>query len=126
MIPAILIPIIANIGEKIFDKLVKDPAVPVAPSDRIVVQPTIEKAVKEEVAPVIQDLTNTEPWYKSNVTLGAIASMLSGVLALLGYSIGAEELLPILIGIGFVVGPIWTLYGRWAGRNAALKRLGVK
>lgn len=117
MIPAILIPIVANIGEKIFDRLVRDPEVPVGPIDRIIVQPTIERAVEEEVAPVIEHLTNNEQWYQSRVTLGSIAAILCGVAGLFGYALDVQQATELIVIAGSIIGPAFALYGRWKARK---------
>jgi hypothetical protein len=83
----------------------------------VVVKPEVREAVQQEVGPVVEHLTNNEPWFRSRVTLGAIASILSGVLGLFGYAVGVEEILPILVGLGPIIGGGLALYGRWAARK---------
>jgi hypothetical protein len=70
--------------------------------------------------PAIRHVTNNEPWYQSRVTIGALISMLAMVLSVAGITIAAEErelLVAIGLGLGGLVGPLTTLYGRWMARR---------
>lgn len=117
MIPAILIPIVANIGEKIFERLVRDPEVDIKPADRVVVQPAIEQAVKKEVAPVLEHLTNNENWWQSRVTLGSIAAIICGIAGLFGYALDVQQATELIVIAGSIIGPAFALYGRWKARK---------
>ena len=69
--------------------------------------------------PEIKFETNTEPWYQSRVTIGAILSSIAGVLAILGVSVtpeGISALTGAILGLGAFVGGCITLYGRWKAR----------
>lgn len=81
----------------------------------------VKQRVAESVAadPGVRHVTNTEPWYQSRVTIGALISMLAMTLAAAGVTIAAEErelLVAIGLGLGGLVGPLTTLYGRWRAR----------
>lgn len=75
----VLIPVIVD---KIFDRLVKDPYIPVSPVDETITKPEIEKVVTEELKPVIEHLTNNEPWYKSRVMWGSILGIAGGLVTI--------------------------------------------
>lgn len=110
----LLIPIIGNIAEKVVDRLIASPA-PVQPVDA----PIVRQEVAEAVAPVIEHLTNNEPWYRSRVTWGAIFAILGGVASIgtmlaNGVPLSLETYGPPLGSIG---GGIGTLYGRWKARK---------
>ena len=84
------------------------------------------RAVKRRVAkavtadPAVQHTTNTEPWYQSRVTIGALISMLAMALGAAGVTVAPEErelLIAIALGLGALVGPMTTLHGRWRARR---------
>ncbi|MBF9234676.1 hypothetical protein [Microvirga alba] len=110
----LLVPIIGSIAEKVVDRLISAPAVPVARVDA----PAVREEVAAVVKPVIEHLTNNEPWYASRVTWGAIATILSGLSALIMAAANGEPSIEIyataLTGIG---GGFYTLYGRWKARK---------
>lgn len=109
--------ILPNLVGAILGGLVQAPAVPVERQDIPVLRPTVERIVEQEVAPVIEHLTNNEPWYQSRVTLGAIASIASGLAGIVGWQIGAEDITTILVSVGPIVGGALALYGRWKARK---------
>lgn len=77
-------------------------------------------AVTEKIEPLIRHQTNSEAWYQSRVTIGAIISIASGVAALFGYVIAPQDLELIttsIIAIGPAVGGIITIYGRWRAKK---------
>jgi hypothetical protein len=82
----------------------------------------VSQQIKAEIAadPVVQHVTNTEPWYQSRVTIGAIVSIAVPLLGLIGIStdvIDADMLTRILTAGGVVIGGALTLYGRWVARK---------
>lgn len=82
--------------------------------------PPITKAVMEQVQPVVDHLTNQEPWYKSRVTWGAIASIALPLLGAFGVSsdvIDADQFIALGLALGTAAGGVLTLYGRWAAKK---------
>lgn len=76
----------------------------------------IADAVAAEVVPVVINQTNQEPWYQSNVTLGALLIVVTRLLAHFGYAIPQElhgPILDLIIAFGPYVGGAWVLFGRW-------------
>ena len=68
----------------------------------------------------MQHITNTEPWYQSRVTIGALISALALGLGAAGVTLAPEDrelLVAIGLGLGGLVGPTTTLYGRWRARR---------
>lgn len=47
------------------------PTTEMTPKDVAKVEPAVTKAVEQAVAPVVENLTNSEPWYKSRILRGA-------------------------------------------------------
>lgn len=80
----------------------------------------VARAVINELTPVVEHLTNQEPWYQSRVTWGAIISIATPVLGALGISVGwLDPDLAVAISTAAVslVGGVLTLYGRWKARK---------
>lgn len=108
-------PIIGNIADKVLDRLIASPQTTVTPAEA----PAVRQEVAEVVAPVIEHLTNNEPWYRSRVTWGAIFAILGGIATIgtmlaNGVPLSLEVYGPPLGSIG---GGIGTLYGRWKARK---------
>lgn len=87
-------------------------------------QPSITVAVAREVAPVIEHLTNNEPWYQSRVTLGALLTVIAAVAGIWGYSFPAEtqsKILDTVLALAPLIGPLVgaavVLWGRWVARK---------
>lgn len=84
----------------------------------------VAERVTREVGPIIEHLTNSEPWYASRVTWGAILSAVGATGALVGFPIAEElqnEILEVIslwttVG-GLVSGPLLTVYGRWRAKR---------
>lgn len=76
----------------------------------------LSEQVSTELAkqPAVQHATNTEPWYQSRVTIGALAAIFSGIGGVLTVAetqgLSAAAMWPFLTTIG---GGLFTLYGRW-------------
>lgn len=115
MIPAA---IVTGITTAILNKLIQTPGVPVSRENSVVVKSEIEQAVKREVAPVIEHLTNNEPWYQSRVTWGAVFAVMGGI-ATIGTAIAnGETSMDVYWTAGMsVMGGFATLWGRWAARK---------
>lgn len=80
----------------------------------------VAKAITEQVLPGLQHATNTEPWYQSRVTWGAIVSIGTGLLGAIGVAtdwLDAETAVALGMGLGSVIGGAVTLYGRWKARK---------
>lgn len=80
----------------------------------------ISNAVAKEVQPVVDHLTNQEPWYRSRVTWGAIASIALPLLGAFGVSsdiIDSDQFVALGLAIGTAAGGLLTLYGRWAAKK---------
>lgn len=110
----LLIPIVGTVAEKILDRLVASPGTTVTPAEA----PVVRQEVAEVVAPVIEHLTNNEPWYQSRVTWGAIFAILGGVATIGTAMANGETNLEMYSTAGMsVLGGIGTLYGRWKARK---------
>lgn len=78
--------------------------------------PLVARQVQAQIAsdPVVQHLTNTEPWWQSRVTLGAIATIFAGLgtevtlVSQHNYDVQTH-----LAGLGAIAGAFLTLWGRW-------------
>lgn len=82
--------------------------------------PNAALPIAQAVAPIIAHATNSEPWYQSRVTWGAILAALAGVLGLFGvvFDIDAQgRVLDLVIALGPVIGAGIALYGRWAAKK---------
>lgn len=80
----------------------------------------VTAAVTASVVPVIEHLTNNEPWYQSRVTWGAIISAVVPILGAFGIAtdwIKPDEFAAVIVAVGGVVGAATTLYGRWKARK---------
>jgi len=80
----------------------------------------ITNAVVDEIGPVVAHVTNTEPWYQSRVTLGAILTAVAGVVGIFGYAFPAEvqgKVIEATIALAPLVGAAITLYGRWVAKK---------
>lgn len=79
----------------------------------------IAEAVSAEVVPVIVNATNKEPWYQSNVTMGALTVIAFRLLAHFGYAVPQElhgPILDALIAFGPYIAAGWVIAGRWLFR----------
>lgn len=96
--------------------------------------PAVVKAAQEAAKPVVAEaqakidhLTNQEPWYRSRVTLGALAAMAAGVAGLAGFSFSAEDqafavdtaVKAIELGSAAMalIGGAVAWYGRWRAKK---------
>lgn len=90
--------------------------VPVAPRD---IGP-VSEAIAREIAPTVMHKANAEPWYQSQVTIGALVSIGTGVLALFGIAVSpqdAELFIGVGVAAGTAIGGAITLYGRWKAKK---------
>lgn len=80
----------------------------------------IVAAVTREVAPMIENANNAEPWYRSRVTIGALVSIIIPLLGLAGISsdvVDADQLTAIIVAAGSAIGGMLSLYGRWKAKR---------
>lgn len=95
------------------------------PTDIKAVAATVTPAVAKEVAPIVTNATNSEPWYQSRVIIGSGVMMLCTVAKLAGHEISVVDQGSltdwVLLG-GQLVGSGLALYGRLFG--SSLKPLG--
>lgn len=76
---------------------------------------TVSDAVKEQIAPVIENQTNQEPWYKSRVTRGAVVVILSTIAAIAkDYTDDGTVAFNDIYTYGATLfGAAYTIYGRF-------------
>lgn len=87
----------------------------------------VEKEVVRQVQPIIDHLTNQEPWYQSRVTWGAILAGVAGLANLAGYSFSIEDqqywvdttmqAVTLITGIASLLGGAYAWYGRWRAQK---------
>ena len=97
-------------------KVLRRDEVPVAPRDIGVVS----EAIARQIAPQMVHEANAEPWYQSRVTIGALVSIGTGVLALSGIILTPEDtalIVSVATSIGAVAAGALTLYGRWKAKK---------
>lgn len=106
--------IILEIAGRVADRLIKSPSVPVEAPAKSVVKVEVAK----ELQPVLEHLTNNEPWYQSRVTWGAIFAILGGIATIGTAAANGETSLEVYSPAGMsILGGFGTLYGRWAARK---------
>lgn len=97
-------------------KVLKQQDVPVAPHN----VGKVADAVAARIAPQMVHEANAEPWYQSRVTIGALVSIGTGVLALSGIFLTPEDtalIVSMATSIGAVAAGALTLYGRWKAKK---------
>lgn len=80
----------------------------------------VAERVTREVVPIVDHMTNNEPWYKSRVTWGAIVSIATGLLGAFGVAtdwIDPDQAIALGMALGSTVGGAIALYGRWKARK---------
>jgi hypothetical protein len=100
--------------------VVKDAIENVTARRGVVVSADAATQVTREVAAVVVNQANQEPWYQSRVTWGAIIAVAGGLAGIGGYSIGAEDQAQIvngIVGVTTAVGGLLAWYGRWRARK---------
>ena len=111
--------ILLDVAGRVAESLTRSPYVPVQKADAPVVKEEVAEVLQKEVAPVIEHLTNNEPWYRSRVTWGAIFAILGGVatigtMAANGVPLSWETYGTPALSIW---GGVQALYGRWKARK---------
>lgn len=97
-------------------KVLKQGDIPVAPHN----VGTVAEAVAKQIAPRMAHEANAEPWYQSRVTIGALVSIGTGVLALSGIILTPEDtalIVSMATSVGAVAAGGLTLYGRWKAKK---------
>jgi len=85
--------------------------------------PAIAAAVADEAAadPALRHAANSEAWYASRVTWGALIAAIAPILGIvLGRTIGADDQAAIVelgTAAGTLIGAGLALYGRWFART---------
>jgi len=85
-----------------------------------VIQEVRQNPVVKEIVAKATHATNSEPWYQSRVTIGALVSMGAGAAGLFGFAVSpedAEAIIGITMAAGTAVGGAITLYGRWVAKK---------
>jgi hypothetical protein len=84
--------------------------------------PVLSQAILDEAVrdPAVQHATNSEPWYASRVTWGAMIAALAPIAGLvLGQTVTADDqasLVEIATAAGTLLGAGIALYGRWVAK----------
>jgi hypothetical protein len=110
----LLIPIVGSLANKVLDRLIASPQTTVTSAEA----PAVRQEVANAVAPVIEHLTNNEPWYQSRVTWGAVFAILGGIATIGTAAANGETSAEVYTTAGMsILGGLGTLYGRWAARK---------
>lgn len=106
-----LIPVVQAILPTVLNSL-SNSSVPVQYRERVAYE------VAERVAPMVAHQANAEPWYRSRVTLGSLASVLTGIsTVLMMFSTGDFDPQQVTIASGAIFGGVVALWGRWASKT---------
>lgn len=101
--------------DRAVNKVASDPTLPLSPEDVWIVSDAVTAELRRQAA--VQHATNTEPWYSSRVTLGALSAIFAGIGGVLfvleNHGFSLAQMWPHLTAIG---GGLFTLYGRWIAR----------
>jgi len=112
--------IFTSVFDKVLTRILKDD-VPVSTSEA----EQVAAAVTKEIAPVVVNATNAEPWYQSRIFRGLLVAIVGYLGSKLGLVIGESEVAD-LINIGAAIfeagGLLYAWYGRVVG--ASKKPLG--
>ena len=105
--------IVLDLASRIADRLITSPSVPLEGPEK----PVVQVQVAKELQPVLEHLTNNEPWWKSRETIGALTSILAGVFQLLGWAVYMESIAVLVsTALAIFVG-LLAWYGRWRARK---------
>lgn len=117
LLGVLLAQVLPGIIKEVVGRAIRDPNVPLdSISPPHVAAKEVADGVMERIQelPEIQHATNTEPWYQSRVTLGAIITAISVATgaSLSEADVNAYAQLAVFI-VGPLVGTAVSLYGRW-------------
>jgi hypothetical protein len=115
--------LIGQITNAIIDNLIRAPSVPVSRENSGVVKPEVREAVAQEVGPVIDHLTNNEPFYRSRVWWGSVGSILGGAATIITMAVNGVPL--SFESYGPPAGAIWGGATALWGRYGAHKPIGA-
>lgn len=93
---------------------------PIRDSDAKNVRNSLVPNVTKEIAKVVINQTNQEPWYQSRVTWGAIIAGISGLAGIAGFTLDGDDQAQIVnavVGIVSAVAGIIVWYGRWRAKK---------
>lgn len=102
--------IVASKARAALDKVADNPNVPGLDASAV---RTATRAVTEGVAPVVENLTNREPWHKSRVLVGNVTAVVLSVVGL--YTLlraGVTDAEIISVPIAALVANGYAIYGR--------------
>lgn len=112
--------------DKIFQRTVETLTKPSVPVDDSVA-PEVAKKVTQAIKPVVENATNSEPWWKSRIYLGLITAGLGAVAQHFGVQVSGSDLqlitnsIPELIQLGGsvleLIGLLYAAYGRIVGAS---------
>lgn len=104
---------------KIFDKTMETllkPSTPVSEASA----PEVAYKVTEAVKPIVENATNSEPWYKSRIYLGLLISGVGIFGSRFGINIPGSEIdsiVTIVLQVMEVGGLLFATYGRLVGTS---------
>lgn len=114
---------LSKVAESKTNKLTQTEAAKIAPA----VAKKVEAEVTSQIKPVIEHLTNNEPWYQSRVTIGALVAALAGLAGLAGYSIDSDDqaflvdnisqTVQLVTALASLAGGVLAWYGRWKAKK---------
>lgn len=112
-----------KLAEKVLDNLVKQDDVNLSKAGKADIQAEVVKQTSQ----VIMNQSNSEPWYLSTVTWGAVLTVIFSLLEVLGYSIAEEDKSALISNVTEIIkaiGPILTAitgvivwWGRWRAKR---------
>ena len=112
--------IVMNAAQAVTQGLVENPYIPVTRETAVLAREEVESKLTKQLLPMIQHVTNQEPWYRSRVTIGNLVSGVCLLLAVGGVKISADDQLiaiEVIGAVGIIGGNLYSLYGRWRARK---------
>ena len=105
--------IFGQVFERVLDTVTK-PSVPVASG----AEREVAKAVAKEIAPVVVNATNSEPWHQSRIFRGLLAAVLGFLFSKLGLIVGDADIASLIDIVAALIeagGLGYAWYGRVVG-----------
>ena len=116
------------IGSMIFSRVLDTLLKPEVPVSDVYAE-KVAAQITKEVAPVVENATNSEPWYRSRIYLGLIAAGLGAIAQQFGVQVSGEDIqlvtnsVPEIVqAVGTIMevaGLLYAAYGRWVGSRKA-------